>query len=100
MGVMVGCNGSVVMRDWDGRVTVIGNSDDVNTLSGRTARQCHLELQQACGESALPYRTVARWVIAFNERRQNGADMYPPSHSSLSEAEAHADAALIDSYRR
>ncbi|PNF21537.1 hypothetical protein B7P43_G12732 [Cryptotermes secundus] len=28
---------------------------------GRTARQCHQGLQEACGESALPYRTVAMW---------------------------------------
>jgi hypothetical protein len=29
---------------------------------GRTARQCHQGLQEVCGESALPYRTVAWWV--------------------------------------
>ncbi|GFS61970.1 HTH_48 domain-containing protein [Trichonephila clavipes] len=63
-------------------------------------RQCDLELQQACRESALPYRTVARWVIAFTERRQNVADMYRPGRSSISDVEAHADVALIDSYRR
>jgi hypothetical protein len=47
---------------------------------GRTARRCHQGLQGACGEFALPYRTVARWVKAFNEERQNVnvADMRRP----------------------
>ena len=42
----------------------------IECARGRTARQCHQGLQEACGESALPYRTVARWVKAFNEGRQ------------------------------
>ena len=63
---------------------------------GRTARQCHQGLQEACGESALPYRTVARWLKAFNEGRQNVADMRP----SVSEEEVYALTALLDSDRR
>jgi hypothetical protein len=35
---------------------------DKDCARGRTARQCHQGLQETCGESALPYRTVARWV--------------------------------------
>jgi len=42
----------------------------IECARGRTARQCHQGLQEACGQSALPYRTVARWVKAFNEGRQ------------------------------
>jgi len=42
----------------------------IECARGRTARQCHQGLQEACGESALPYRTVARWVKAFYEGRQ------------------------------
>jgi len=42
----------------------------IECARGHTARQCHQDLQEACGESALPYRTVARWVKAFNEGRQ------------------------------
>jgi hypothetical protein len=30
-------------------------------LRGRNARECHAELQEALGDRALPYRTVARW---------------------------------------
>ena len=36
---------------------------------GCNARQCYKELQEACDECALPYRTVARWVKAFKEGR-------------------------------
>ena len=42
----------------------------IECARGRTARKCHQGFQEACGESALPYRTVARWVKAFNEGRQ------------------------------
>ncbi|GFU16268.1 HTH_48 domain-containing protein [Trichonephila clavipes] len=67
---------------------------------GRTARQCHLGLQNPCTESTLPYRTVARWVKAFREGRQNVADMYRPGFSNVSEGEVHAVAALMGSDRR
>ncbi|PNF16764.1 hypothetical protein B7P43_G00887 [Cryptotermes secundus] len=66
---------------------------------GRTARQCHQGLQEACGESALPYRTVARWVKAFNEGRQNVADMRRPGRPSVRE-EVYALSALLESDRR
>ncbi|PNF13900.1 hypothetical protein B7P43_G10655 [Cryptotermes secundus] len=64
---------------------------------GRTARQCHQGLQEACGEYALPYRTVARWVKAFNEGPQNMADMRRPGRPSVSEEEVSA---LLESDRR
>ncbi|PNF37862.1 hypothetical protein B7P43_G07420 [Cryptotermes secundus] len=66
---------------------------------GRTARQYHQGLQGACGESALPYRTVASWVQAFNEGRQNVADMRRPGCPSVSE-EVYALSALLESDRR
>ncbi|PNF23599.1 hypothetical protein B7P43_G04961, partial [Cryptotermes secundus] len=56
-------------------------------------------LQEACGESALPYRTVARWVKAFNEGRQNVVDMRRPGCPSVSE-EACALSAFLESDRR
>ncbi|GFU19456.1 HTH_48 domain-containing protein [Trichonephila clavipes] len=57
---------------------------------GHTARHCHLGLQEACGESALPCRTVERSVKSFNEGFQNVADMHGPGRPSVSEAEVHA----------
>ncbi|KFM56801.1 hypothetical protein X975_13857, partial [Stegodyphus mimosarum] len=67
---------------------------------GCTARQCHQGLQEACGESALPYRTVARWVKAFNEGRQNVADMLRPGRPIVSDADVQVVAALMDSDSR
>ncbi|PNF32315.1 hypothetical protein B7P43_G16249 [Cryptotermes secundus] len=72
----------------------------IDYARGRTARQCHQGLQEACGESTLPYRTVARWVKAFNEGRQNVADMRRPGRPSVSEEEVYALSALLDSDRR
>ncbi|PNF40606.1 hypothetical protein B7P43_G06749 [Cryptotermes secundus] len=71
----------------------------IECARGCTARQCHQGLQEACGESALPYRTVARWVKAFNEGRQNVADMRRPGRPSVSD-EVYALSALRESDRR
>ena len=62
----------------------------IECARGRTARQFHQGLQEACGESALPYRTVARWVKAFKEGHQNVADMRRPGRPSVSEEEVYA----------
>ncbi|GBN14638.1 hypothetical protein AVEN_39548-1 [Araneus ventricosus] len=67
---------------------------------GRTARQSHRGFQDACRESAFPYRTVARWAKAYNERLQNVADMHRPGRPGVSEEEVYAAAALLDSDRR
>ena len=48
----------------------------------RNARQYYEGLQEACGERALPYHTVARWVKAFKEGRQNVTDVPQPGHST------------------
>ncbi|GBO21400.1 hypothetical protein AVEN_247757-1 [Araneus ventricosus] len=69
----------------------------IECARGHTARQRH---QEACRKSSLPYRTVARWVKAFNEGRQNVADMRRPGRPSVSEEEVYALAALLDSDRR
>ena len=63
----------------------------IECARGRTARQCHQGLQEACGESA-------RWVKAFNEGHQNVADMHRPDYPSVSE-EVYALTALLDSDR-
>ncbi|GBL87724.1 hypothetical protein AVEN_81339-1 [Araneus ventricosus] len=72
----------------------------IECLRGRTARQCHQGLQEACGEFAVPYRTVERWVKAFNQGRQNVTDMRRPGRHSVSEEEVYAFSALLDSDRR
>ena len=72
----------------------------IECTRGRTARHCHQVLQEACGESPLPYRTVARSVKVFKEGRQNVADMRRPSRPSVSEEAVYALTALLDSDRR
>lgn len=67
----------------------------IECARGRTARQCHQDLQEACGKSALPYRTVARWVKAFKEGRQNVADMRRPGRPSVSKEEMNVLTALM-----
>ncbi|PNF19277.1 hypothetical protein B7P43_G07503 [Cryptotermes secundus] len=69
----------------------------IECTRGCTARHCHQGLQEACGESALPYRPVARWVKAFNEGRQNVADMHWPGHPTVSEEEVYALSTLLES---
>ncbi|PSN39588.1 hypothetical protein C0J52_06900 [Blattella germanica] len=50
-------------------------------LRGYNARESHAKLQQALGNQALPYRTVARWVGAFKEGRESTADLPHSGHS-------------------
>ncbi|XP_068082593.1 tyrosine-protein phosphatase non-receptor type 9-like [Anabrus simplex] len=58
----------------------------IECARGRTSRQCHQGLQEACGKSALPYRTVARCVKPFNDGRQTVADIHQTGHpTSVSE---------------
>ena len=46
----------------------------IAVLRGQNARECHAQLLQAVGDRALPYRTVARWVAAFESGREASKD--------------------------
>ncbi|KAJ4434583.1 hypothetical protein ANN_23145 [Periplaneta americana] len=70
----------------------------IQSARGHTARQCHDGLVEACGETALSYRTVARWVRAFNEGRVE--NMARPGRPSVSEEDVQAVSALLDNDRR
>ena len=39
----------------------------IRCVRERKVRQCHGGLVEACGETALPYRIVTKWVRSFNE---------------------------------
>ncbi|KAJ4436961.1 hypothetical protein ANN_17093 [Periplaneta americana] len=39
----------------------------IEMARGHSAQECFQGLREACGDAALPYRTVARWVKAFRE---------------------------------
>ncbi|PNF26758.1 hypothetical protein B7P43_G18352 [Cryptotermes secundus] len=66
---------------------------------GPTARQCHQGLHEACGESACLTEPWRSWVKAFNEGRQNVADMRRPGRPSVSE-EVYDLSALLERDRR
>ncbi|KAJ4449753.1 hypothetical protein ANN_01157 [Periplaneta americana] len=56
----------------------------------RTARQCNEGLVETCGETSLPYRTVERWVRAFNEGREIVANVARPGRPSVSDEQVHS----------
>ncbi|KAJ4450294.1 hypothetical protein ANN_01714 [Periplaneta americana] len=39
----------------------------IEMARGHSAQECFQGLREACGDAALPYRTVAQWVKAFQE---------------------------------
>ena len=43
----------------------------IEVARGKNARECHYGLREACGDDALPYRTVARWVATFRAGRDS-----------------------------
>ena len=55
---------------------------------------------EACGDATLPYRTVARWVRAFNEGCDKVEHMARPGHPSISEEDVEAVSTLLDTDRR
>ena len=67
----------------------------VECARGRNARQCYEGLQEACGDSALPYRTVAWWVKAFRDGRENVTDMPRPGRPAVSVDDVHNVNALV-----
>ncbi|PSN53956.1 hypothetical protein C0J52_12514 [Blattella germanica] len=46
----------------------------IAVLRGQNARECHAQLLEAVGARALSYRTVARWVAAFESGREATKD--------------------------
>ncbi|KAJ4426401.1 hypothetical protein ANN_27215 [Periplaneta americana] len=63
------------------------------------ARPCHEGLVETCGETALPYTTVARWVRVFNEGRESLANVTRPGRPSVSDEQVQAVAVLLDTDR-
>ena len=47
----------------------------IAVLRGINAKECHLELTEALGNRALPYRTVARSAAGFQRGKVASADM-------------------------
>jgi hypothetical protein len=57
----------------------------IQVARGRNAHQCHQGLLEACGNDALPYRTVARWVSAFHSGRDESAHLARTGGPSISD---------------
>ncbi|GFT53545.1 HTH_48 domain-containing protein [Trichonephila clavipes] len=59
----------------------------ITLLRKRNVMECHSELVKAFGNNALPYRTVARWVGKFHQRRVSTSDKQrsgrPVTHRTL-----------------
>ncbi|PSN38295.1 hypothetical protein C0J52_19352 [Blattella germanica] len=72
----------------------------IQCARGRTAQQCHVGLVEACGDAALPYRTVARWVKTFNTGCNRVEHMPRPGRPSVSEEDIEAVSAVLDIDRR
>ncbi|KAJ4437359.1 hypothetical protein ANN_17500 [Periplaneta americana] len=72
----------------------------IQSTHSRTARQCHDGLVEACGESALPCRTVARWVRAFNDGRDRVEHGSAGSSECSNEEEVQAVSTFLDNDRR
>ena len=83
-------NNAVLNKRSQNTAAMISKEDQSSWLKiecarGRNARQYYEGLQKACSEYALPYCTIARWVKAFKEGRQNMTDMPWPGHSAVRE---------------
>ena len=62
---------------------------------GRNAILCYKGLHEACGERALSYCTVARWIKAFKEGRQNITHMPRAGHPAVREEDVQTMNALV-----
>ncbi|PSN31068.1 hypothetical protein C0J52_24188 [Blattella germanica] len=73
---------------------------NIQCACGHTAQKCHVGLVEACGDAALPYRTVARWVKAFNAGHNRVEHMPRPDRPSVSEEDVEHLSAQLDIDRR
>ena len=65
----------------------------IQCARGRTAKQCHRGLQEACNAAALPYRMVARWVADGHERVEH---MPRSGHPPVSDENVQLVSALVE----
>ncbi|GJQ76495.1 hypothetical protein Trydic_g2202 [Trypoxylus dichotomus] len=71
----------------------------IESARGRIARQCHESLTEACGETALSYRTVMRWLKTINEGRGSVIYLAQSACPSINDKQVQAVAALLDTDR-
>ena len=65
-----------------------------------SSQECFQGLRKACGETALPYRTVARWVKASQEGRVVVQDTLLTEQPHVKNNTVQLLASLLDADRR
>ena len=66
----------------------------------QSTQECFQELREACGDAALPYRMVARWVKTFREGRDAVQDNLRTGRPHLMNNTVHLPASLLNVGRR
>ncbi|KAJ4438220.1 hypothetical protein ANN_14159 [Periplaneta americana] len=72
----------------------------IDVTRGRSAQECFRGLREACADTALPYRTVARWVKAFREGRDAVQDNLRTERPRVEDNTVQLLASLLDADRR
>jgi len=72
----------------------------IEVAQGRSAQTCLQGLREACGDAALPYRTVARWVKLFREGRDSIQDSHLSGRPHVDNHTIQLLASLLDVERR
>jgi hypothetical protein len=72
----------------------------IQVARNKNARQCHQRLFEACGNDALPYRTVARWVSAFRSGRDETVHLSSTGRPSISDEQVQLVRGLLPVDRR
>ena len=61
----------------------------MRTKLGEDAKQIHADLNKVLGRDCPSYRTVARWVLSFKDRRESFEDDPRSGRPSTSRTEEH-----------
>jgi len=72
----------------------------IEVARGRSAQTCFQGLREACGDAALPYHTVARWVKLFREGRDSIQDSHRSGRPHVDDHTIELLASLLDVERR
>ena len=72
----------------------------IEVARGLSTQECFQGLREACGDAALPYRTVARWVKTFREGSDTVQDNLRTGRPHVENNTVQLLASLLDADRR
>ncbi|KAL7631970.1 UNVERIFIED_CONTAM: hypothetical protein RMT77_017708 [Armadillidium vulgare] len=72
----------------------------IKITRGKIAQKCYHGLPEACGNSALPYRTFARWIKAFRVGWNEIANLPSTFHQSIPDHQIKMVRAILATYRQ